>query len=87
MSVAGAIFLGVERGAVRRLRRRVQPRPADVGHGAVLLGSARERLRHGPIGRKMTGGAARRTPAAAAIASAEGLVGHAKAVEARRERA
>ena len=78
----------MERGSLRRLRRRLEPRPADIGHGALLLRVARLGLRDGAIGRADDGAAAaRHAGAAAAIANAEGLVGHAKAVEARRDRA
>ena len=52
VSVAGAIFLGEWSAVpVRRLRRRVEPRAADVGDRTLLLRPARVRLRHGPIGR------------------------------------
>ena len=40
----------MERGPVRRLRRRLQPRPADVGHGALLLRAPRLGLRDGALG-------------------------------------
>ena len=71
-------------GAVRRLRGRVQSRPADRGDGPLRIRPARVRLRHRAIRRRDDPrSAARLAPETSTIARSEGLVGHAAAMDAR----
>ena len=86
---AGAIFLGRwTRGAVRRLRGGIEPRAANRRHRPLLERAARIRLRDGELrgrARRAERGPVR--SGTSAIANAEGLVGHAKAMDARASRA
>src|SRR5262245_39062872 len=89
VSVAGAIFLGewsaVPFGDYGVASNHVLPTSGTARFSSGLRASDYVTVRS--VVRMTAGAAAAHAPAAAAIAKAEGLVGHARAVEARRERA
>jgi histidinol dehydrogenase len=89
VSVAGAIFLGewsaVPFGDYGVASNHVLPTMGTARFSSGLRASDFVSVR--PVVQMSAAAAARHAAAAAAIANAEGLVGHARAVEARRERA
>jgi histidinol dehydrogenase len=89
VSVAGAIFLGewsaVPFGDYGVASNHVLPTSGTARFSSGLRSSDYVTVR--PVVRMTSAAAARHAGAAAAIATAEGLVGHARAVEARRDRA
>jgi histidinol dehydrogenase len=89
VSVAGAIFVGewsaVVFGDYGVASNHVLPTSGTARFSSGLRASDFVTVR--PVVRMTGAAAAAHAPAAAALANAEGLVGHARAVEARRERA
>jgi histidinol dehydrogenase len=89
VSVAGAIFLGewsaVPFGDYGVASNHVLPTSGTARFSSGLRASDYVTVRS--VVRMTSAAAGRHAPAAATIANAEGLVGHAKAVEARRDRA
>jgi histidinol dehydrogenase len=89
VSIAGAIFLGewsaVPFGDYGVASNHVLPTSGTARFSSGLRASDYVMVR--PVVQMTGAAAARHAAAAAAIATAEGLVGHAKAVEARRDRA
>jgi histidinol dehydrogenase len=89
VSVAGAIFVGewsaVVFGDYGVASNHVLPTSGTARFSSGLRASDFVTVR--PVVRMTGAAAAAHAPAAAALATAEGLVGHARAVEARRERA